>query len=196
MTHSRTSLIISVLCALALLAVPAAASATPRHSAKQALRLTDQRLSYMRGVMASKWSTRSPIEAQAQEAAVLAGARDAAVKRGLSPRGVTRLFSQEIALAKTVELGWGNEWLLHGFPATQPIPDLNEVRAKLAALSPKIIDALAGLGNLRCNPHVRAQLLRDSHRLIRTPYVTNRDRTRIVDRILAVHESAAPQCGD
>ena len=85
---------------------------------------------------------------------------------------MSRVFEQEIALAKTVEIGWGSEWLLHGFPADEPVPDLAQVRDQLAALSPRIVEALAGLGELPLRRPCRGHLLRDSKRLVRTRYVT------------------------
>jgi chorismate mutase-like protein len=196
MTFRRSSLIAGALCALAILIIPAAAqAASPHQSAKDALRLSAERLSFMRGVMATKWASRSPVEAPQQEATVIAAARDLATKQGLNADTVTKVFEQEIGLAKTVEIGWGSEWLLHGFPADEPVPDLTQLRTQLAAFSPKIVQALSGLGNFRCGDHARRTLLRDGKRLVRTRYVTKRDRERLVDAILRVHETAAPRCG-
>jgi chorismate mutase len=46
---------------------------------------------------------------------------------------------------------------------------------------------LAGLDSLRCRPGARASLLRDSRRLIRTRFVTNRARGELVGALLKVH---------
>jgi chorismate mutase len=198
MNRRRLSLPLAgaLLCTLAVLILPSAANAaSPYQSAKDALRLSAERLSYMRGVMATKWVNRSPVEVPAQEAAVINGARDLAVKQGLNAGTVTKVFEQEISLAKDVELGWGTEWLMHGFPADEPVPDLTELRDKLAAYTPQIVQALSGLGNYRCGGHARRTLLKDSKRLVQTRYVTKRDRERLVDAILRVHETAAGRCG-
>src|SRR5262245_22821494 len=197
MTYRRTSLIAGALCALAILLIPAAAqAASPHRSAREALRLSAERLSLMRGVMATKWVSRSPVEAPAQEATVLDGARSAAREQGVSPVSVQRVFEQEIGLAKAVEMGWGSEWLLLGFPSDEPVPDLDQLRAQLAQLSPKIVQALAGLGNFRCGDHARRTLMRDSKRLVRVRYIGRAERAELVDAILKVHESAAPRCAD
>jgi chorismate mutase-like protein len=169
--------------------VPAAAGHDTRSSldaARTALSLSDQRLSLMRGVMASKWASRTPVEDLAQERTVLDGARAAARERGLDEDGVAGVFVQEISAAKVVQLGWGGEWLLHGFPADEPGPDLAAIRAQLAALTPRIIDALAGLDGLGCVPHVRRRLLRESRHLVRTQYVTDDVRAGLVDALLQV----------
>jgi len=141
----------------------------------------------MRSVMASKWQSRAPVEDRAQEQVVVSGARAAARERGLGEAGVAAVFEAEISSAKIVELGWGREWLLNGFPAGEPAPDIAQVRATLADLSPRIVDALAGLDGLRCRPGARAALLRDSRRLIRARFVTNRARASLVDALLKVH---------
>ena len=185
--HARRAVVLAtVIAALA----PGAATATtgsPASAARRALSLSDERLSLMRGVMASKWQTRAPVEDRAQEQTVLSGARAAARRRGLGEAGVVAGFEAEIATAKTVQLGWGRSWLLHGFPADEPAPDIAQIRATLADLSPKIVDALAGLDGLRCRPGARAALLRDSRRLVRTRYVTNRTRAQLVGALLQVH---------
>jgi chorismate mutase len=53
----------------------------------------------MRGVMASKWQSRTPVEDRAQEQAVLMSARAAARRRGLGEAGVAAVFDVEIATA-------------------------------------------------------------------------------------------------
>lgn len=169
---------------------PGAATAkteSPASAARRALSLSDARLSLMRSVMASKWQSRAPVEDRAQERAVLRSARDAARRHGLAAAGVAAVFEAEIETAKIVQLGWGRQWLLHGFPAGEPAPDIAQIRAKLADLSPRIVDALAGLDGLRCRAGARAALLRDSRRLIRARYVTNRARDQLVDALLKVH---------
>jgi chorismate mutase len=172
---------------------PAPATATtgsPAGAARHVLSLSDERLSLMRGVMASKWQSRTPVEDRAQERTVLTSARAAARQHGLGEAGVAAVFETEIATAKTVQLGWGRQWLLHGFPANEPTPDIAQIRAKLADLSPRIIDALAQLDGLRCRSGARAALLRDSRRLVRTRFVTQRARADLVGALLKVHGRA------
>jgi chorismate mutase len=169
---------------------PGAATAntrSPARAARRALSLSDTRLSLMRSVMASKWQSRAPVEDRAQEQAVLSSARDAARRHGLGEAGVAAVFEAEIAAAKIVQLGWGRRWLLRGFPAGEPAPDIAQIRAKLADLSPRIVDALTELDGLRCRSGARAALLRDSRRLIRTRFVTDRARAALVDALLKVH---------
>jgi chorismate mutase len=181
---------VAVAAAVIATLAPGAATAntgSPASAARRALSLSDARLSLMRSVMASKWQTRAPVQDRAQEQTVLSGARDAARRHGLGAAGVAAVFGAEIATAKTVQLGWGRRWLLHGFPAGEPAPDIAQIRTKLADLSPQIVDALAGLDGLRCRPGARAALLRDSRRLIRTRYVTDRARAQLVDALLTVH---------
>lgn len=191
MSPRRVAVVVAAVLA-ALTPAPATASAeSPASAARRVLSLSDERLSLMRSVMASKWQSRTPVEDRAQEQAVLRGARAAARERGLGEAGVAAVFEVQIATAKTVQLGWGRQWLLRGFPAGEPAPDIAQIRAKLAALSPRIVDALAGLGSLRCRAGARATLLRASRRLIRTRFVTNGARARLVGALLKVHGRAA-----
>ena len=187
---SRAAVIATVAITALTPAVATASTPSPTSAARRALTLSDARLSLMRSVMASKWQSRAPVEDRVQEQAVLAGAREAARERGLAPAGVAAVFEAEISIAKSVQLGWGDQWLLHGFPAGEPTPDIAQIRAKLGALSPRIVDALAGLDGLRCRSGARVALRRDSRRLIRTRFVTDRARADLVDALLKVHGSS------
>jgi chorismate mutase-like protein len=169
---------------------PAAATAStssPTSAARRALSLSGERLSLMRSVMASKWQSRAPVEDRAQEQVVVGAARAAARERRLGEAGVAAVFEAEISTAKIVQLGWGRQWLLHGFPADEPAPNIAQIRARLADLSPRIVDALAGLDGLRCGRGAHGALRRDSRRIIRTRFVTNRARADLVDALLKVH---------
>ncbi|MCW3008254.1 MAG: chorismate mutase [Solirubrobacterales bacterium] len=173
--------------AVVLIALPAQASAADRLAgARQVLALTQQRLSFMETVAASKWLSRSPIQDSAQEATVLQAARDAATARELAPASVANLFAAEITAAKVVQLGWGDEWLLYGFPADQPPPDLTAIRPQIAALTPAIADALTQTSLAHCVRDARARLLRDAATTIATAKVTPAVRESIVDAILRV----------
>lgn len=156
-------------------------------AARRFLRLTAERLELMKAVMESKWLSRSPIQDRAQEQRVVQGALAITRKLGLADAGVRRVFTQEILAAKEVQLGWGTRWLNYGFPRDIKPPDLTRLRGRIAALTPKLIDALAGLRQLRCHPGARVTLTRASRRLIRTPYVSDRRRTVIIAALLSVH---------
>lgn len=155
-------------------------------AARTVLRLTGARLSLMEQVMASKWQSHSPIQDRAQERAVVAGALALSRSRGLADRGIRRFFGQEILAAKEVELGWGERWLWYGFPSHLKQPDLAQLRAELATFTPRLVDALARLGDLRCQPGIGASLTRASHDLIRTPFVSEARRAAIVAALLSV----------
>jgi chorismate mutase-like protein len=182
---------------LLLGAAPAPASAADRLAgARQVLALTQQRLSFMETVAASKWLSRTPIQDTAQEASVLGAARDAATARGLAPGTVANLFAAQITAAKVVQLGWGDEWLLHGYPPDHPAPDLSAIRPQIAALTPAIADALAQTTLVHCVRGARTRLLRDATATITVAKVTPAVRVAIVDAILEVRTTGrrAP-CG-
>jgi len=160
-------------------------------AAQTFLRLTDERLALMKQVMESKWLSRTPIQDPAQEQRVVQGALVISGELGLADTGVRRVFAQEILAAKEVQLGWGARWLLDGFPSDVKPPDLTQLRAQLTALTPKLIDALAGLGRLRCQHGVRATLIRASRLLIRTRYVSNPRRSAIIAAVLSVRQSGS-----
>ncbi len=181
--------LITIVCVAVLTCAggPAAAGAVGGiGAARTVLRLTDERLSLMKQVMASKWLSRSPIEDRAQERRVVAGALVLSRRRGLEDAGVGRFFGQEITAAKEVQLGWGERWLWYGVPLHMMPPDLTRLRAQLAALTPRLVDALAGLGRLRCQRGARATLTRETRHLIRTMFVTERRRAAIVAALLSV----------
>ena len=179
--------VLALAVAVALVALPAAASAADRLAgARQVLALTQQRLSFMESVAASKWLSRTPIQDTAQEATVLQTARDAATASELQPASVANLFGVEITAAKVVQLGWGQEWLLNGFPADQPAPDLTAIRPQIAALTPAIVDALARTTAVHCVRDARARLLHDATRTITVAQVTPAVRVAVVDAILRV----------
>jgi chorismate mutase len=183
---------LGALLALAALAglAPSPASAADRLAgAREVLALTQQRLSFMETVAAAKWLTRTPIQDPAQEASVLQSARDAAVASGLQPDSVAALFSAEIGAAKVIQLGWGEQWLLHGFPADQPAPDLATVRPRIAALTPAIVAALTQTTRVRCVRDARARLLRDAARTITVAQATPALRVAIVDATLQVRSA-------
>ncbi|MBV9195537.1 MAG: hypothetical protein JO168_15445 [Solirubrobacterales bacterium] len=146
----------------------------------------------MKAVMETKWLSRSPIQDRPQEQRVLQGALAISRKLGLADGGVRRVVAQEITAAKEVEFGWGKQWLWYGFPHDTKPPNLTRLRAQLAALTPKLIDALADLRRLPCHPRVRITLTQASRQLIRVQYVSDRRRAAIVAAVLTVRRSGSP----
>ena len=179
-----------VLCLLALAAallVPAgAAQADDLSGAREVLALTQQRLSFMETVVAAKWATRSPIEDAEQEARVLASARELATARELNPTSVANLFQAQISAAKDIQLGWGEEWLLHGYPADRPAPDLAAVRPQIGAIAPAIADALTHTERMHCVRNARASLMKAARATITVRFADDRLRREIVDALLQV----------
>jgi len=145
----------------------------------------------MEQVMASKWMSRSPIADHAQERVVIAGALALSRHAGLEDAGVRRFFGQLIVAAKEVELGWGEHWLWYGFSSPAPLPDLARLRAELAALTPKLVGALARVADAPCQPGERAALTRASRRLIRTRFVSDTRRAAIVSALLSVRHAGS-----
>jgi chorismate mutase-like protein len=168
-------------------AAPSATAAGRELAAAQRfLRLTDERLALIKQVMESKWLSRTPIQDRAQEDRVVEGAVALSRPRGLADAGVRRVIAQEILAAKEVQLAWGKRWLWYGVPRNLQPPNLARLRAQLAAFTPKLIDALACLGRLRCQHGVRATLTQASRRLIRTRYVSDPRRSAIIAAVLSV----------
>ena len=179
----------------ATLAPAGAAQADDLSGARAVLALTQQRLSYMETVAAAKWATRSPIEDPAQEAAVLSTARDLARARELNAASVDHLFAAQIAAAKQIQLGWGEEWLLYGYPPDATVPDLATVRPQIAAIAPAIADALTHTDRMHCARHPYASLMRAARAAITVRFADDRLRRTIVGAILRVRpDSRRPPC--
>ena len=178
---------LSVLVLLAALLIPAgAARADDLSGAREVLALTQQRLSFMETVAAAKWATRSPIQDAAQEATVLASARDLATARELNPASVANLFQAQITAAKEIQLGWGEQWLLLGYPADQPVPDLSGVRPQIAALAPAIADALTHTERMHCVRNAYASLMRAARATITVRFADEALRRQVVDALMRV----------
>ena len=181
---------VRALCVLLLVAailVPAsAAQADDLSGAREVLALTQQRLSYMETVAATKWSTRSPIQDATQEASVLASARELAGARELDADSVANLFAAQITAAKEIQLGWGEQWLLYGYPADAPVPDLASVRPQIAALAPAIADALTHTDRMHCVRNAYASLIKAARATITVRFADDTLRRQIVDALLQV----------
>src|SRR4051812_43136885 len=176
-----------VLVLLVALLVPAAvAQADDLSGAREVLALTQQRLSYMETVAAAKWASRSPITDSTQEASVLATARGLATARALNADSVANLFQAQITAAKEIQLGWGELWLLYGYPADQPVPDLASVRPQIGALAPAIADALTHTERMHCVPNAYASLMKAARATITVPFADDALRRQIVDAVLRV----------
>lgn len=171
---------------VAMLVPAGAARADDLSGARELLALTQQRLSYMETVAAAKWATRAPITDPAQEAAVLSSARELAAARELNADSVAHLFAAQITAAKEVQLGWGEQWLLFGYPADQPVPDLAGVRPQIAALAPAIADALTRTGRMHCVRNAYASLMKAARAAITVRFADDRLRRQIVDAVLRV----------
>lgn len=175
-----------VLLVAAALVPAGAAHADDLSGAREVLALTQQRLSYMETVAAAKWASRSPIQDSAQEASVLAGARELATARELDADAVANLFQAQITAAKEVQLGWGEQWLLYGYPADAPVPDLSSVRPQIAALAPAIADALAHTERMHCVPNAYASLMKAARATITVRFADEALRRQIVGALLQV----------
>jgi chorismate mutase-like protein len=179
--------VLMLLVAVAALLFPAAAAqADDLSGAREVLALTQQRLSYMETVVAAKWATRSPIQDSAQEERVLASVRDLATERELNPTSVANLFRAEITAAKEIQLGWGEQWLLFGYPADQPVPDLASVRPQIGAVAPAIADALTRTGRMHCVRNAYASLMKAARATITVRFADDALRRQIVDALLRV----------
>ncbi len=184
-----------VLLAAAVLGPASAARADDLSGARDVLALTEQRLSYMETVAAAKWVSRTPIQDSAQEASVLAGARQLAAERGLNADSVAHLFRAEIEAAKQIQLGWGEQWLLHGFPADAPVADLAVVRPQIAALGPQIADALTRTRRTHCVSNAFRSLMKAARASVVVRFADDRLRREIVDAVLRVRpDSRRPPC--
>jgi chorismate mutase-like protein len=170
----------------ALLVPVGAAQADDLSGARDVLLLTQQRLSYMETVAATKWASRTPITDAAQEASVLASARDLATARELNADSVANLFQAQITAAKEIQLGWGEQWLLFGYPADQPVPDLATVRPQIAALAPAIADALTRTQRMHCVPNAYRSLMKAARAIITVRFADDHLRRQIVDAVLQV----------
>ncbi len=121
---------------------------------------------------------------------MLATARDLATARELNAGSVANLFAAQIAAAKEIQLGWGELWLLFGYPADQPAPDLSSVRPQIAALAPAIADALTRTRRMHCVPNAYASLMKAARVSITVPFADDALRRQIVDAVLRVRRWA------
>ena len=131
----RKCLAMLVLCGLG-------AFSTSLFAAETLFELIDRRLALMEQVAAYKWQHRQPVEDLAREAVVVAEAADLALRHGLVPQTVERLFLVQIEAAKEIQRHWFGKWQAG---AVAPVaPDLAAtVRPELLRLGEAIVAAAA-----------------------------------------------------
>jgi len=112
-------------------------------AAETLFELMDRRLALMADVAAYKWHHQQPVEDAAREAVVVAEAADLALRHGLVPQTVERLFLVQIEAAKEIQRYWFGQWQAAG--AGVPVaPDLAAtVRPELLRLGEAIVAAAA-----------------------------------------------------
>jgi cyclohexadienyl dehydratase len=140
---------IAGLCWSAVAAImPAAADARPAGAGVAApelglIELMERRLELMPQVAAYKWHNRQPVQDPAREAVVVAEARTEALRHGLVPETVERLFVVQMEAARAVQSWWLDAWAA-GRAEPPPAPDLaGAVRPALSALGGQIVAAAA-----------------------------------------------------
>lgn len=106
--------------------------------------LIDARLELMREVAAAKWIAGLPIADPAREAALLAELGDSALRHGLDPAGVVRLFEAQIKAARDIQAYWFANWQSgrEAPPATASSLGM-DLRPRIATLGEQILVALA-----------------------------------------------------
>jgi cyclohexadienyl dehydratase len=105
-------------------------------------KLADQRLAVMPAVAVVKWQTKAPIYDPPRETAVIQRAADLGAPMGLAPDPLKHLFELQARLAREVQTTLHEEWKSHGFPNSQPVTPLAELRPKLDGLTTDILQAL------------------------------------------------------
>jgi cyclohexadienyl dehydratase len=102
-----------------------------------------QRLELMPQVAAYKWHHHQPVQDPEREALVIAEARREALRYGLVPDSVERLFQAQMEAARAVQSWWMAEWQA-GRAEPPPAPDLaGSIRPELLRLGSEIVAAAA-----------------------------------------------------
>jgi chorismate mutase-like protein len=125
----------------------------PKTPMEQLLTLMDERLKLMADVARFKWNTKGAIEDLPREKAIIASLGQQAVAAGIPVERAERFFAAQIEAAKTVQRALFKQWeAAHQGPFADT-PDLqSEIRPRLDALTPKLIQALAANGNRLNSP--------------------------------------------
>jgi len=124
-----------------------AAAAEPEPSGQATgaglLELMQRRLELMPQVAAYKWHRDQPVQDPEREALVIAEARREALRYGLVPDSIERLFQAQMESARTVQAWWLDEWRA-GRSEPPPAPDLaGSIRPELLRLGSEIVAAAA-----------------------------------------------------
>jgi len=142
------------------------------------LALMEQRLELMPLVAAYKWHHQLPVEDPEREAVVVAESAEDALRYGLVPATIARLFEVQIEAAKAIQAYWIAEW--RAGRAVPPVaPDLaGRIRPELSRIGAAIVAAAAQTrrhdgrsaavtsrpGSASGDPHFRIPGLDDAHR--------------------------------
>lgn len=103
-----------------------------------------ERLLIAREVAVSKHHSGAPVHDPAREAAILAGLVAQGRERGFDPVLVESFFHAQIAASRRVQEELLAAWNSDGKRPDHPPPDLNrELRPRLDALTPRLLDALS-----------------------------------------------------
>ena len=106
--------------------------------------LIDARLELMREVAAAKWIAGLPISDPDREATLLAELGESALRHGLEPDGVVRLFEAQMAAARAIQSYWFAAWDSGREPTPAAAASLGtELRPRISALGEQILIALA-----------------------------------------------------
>lgn len=126
------------------LAILLMAGCLPARSESIPAQLIDARLELMREVAAAKWIAGLPIADPAREAALLAELADSALRYGLEPEGVVRLFEAQINAARVIQSYWFASWESHRAAPPDTASSLGlDLRPRISALGEQILAALA-----------------------------------------------------
>ncbi|MFJ7209286.1 chorismate mutase [Streptomyces sp. NPDC098789] len=178
MNTTRRSLVLLATAALGVVAVvacappsrgagPAPASTTARDTAldqgmRTIVRLASERVKTADVVAAAKWGTRQPIDDPDREQAVLDGVTAQAAKRGVDEAAVRRIFEDQIAANKAVQVALHAQWQAR--PAERPTHRLDlatQVRPVLDRVDGQLLTAIQQVQHLLSAPGCEVALSRE-----------------------------------
>lgn len=114
------------------------------HGEATPVELIDARLELMRDVAAAKWIAGLPVSDPAREAALLAELGDSALRHGLEPDGVVRLFEAQMAAARAIQSYWFAAWDSgRQTPPATAVSLGTDLRPRITALGEQTLAALA-----------------------------------------------------
>lgn len=131
----------------------------PKTPMEQLLTLMDERLKLMADVARYKWNTKGAIEDLPREKAIISSLGQQATAAGIPAERAERFFAAQIEAAKTVQRALFKQWETTHHGPFVDAPDLqNEIRPRLDALTPKLIQALANNLNSLNDPTQRVEI--------------------------------------